>query len=95
VVYEIKPKYPKEAVTANVQGSVHLEVTIDKDGRVTSARVLKRVPESESQFAKALDDAALEAAKQWRFEPGDRAVATTIEMTFTLRKTPPRKKGLR
>ena len=40
---------------------VILEVTIGADGSVTDAKVLRSIP--------MLDEAALEAVRQWRYEP--------------------------
>ena len=45
----------------NVHGVVIVEVTIDVDGTVKDARVLRSIP--------MLDAAALEAVRQWRYEP--------------------------
>jgi protein TonB len=44
-----------------VQGVVTLEATIGPDGRVQDARVLRSIP--------LLDQAALDAVKQWEFTP--------------------------
>ena len=57
----VKPVYPKAALDARVQGEVVLEVVIGRDGRVTDARILKSVPQ--------LDQAAIEATLQARYEP--------------------------
>jgi len=57
----VKPVYPKAALDARVQGEVVLEVVIGMDGRVVDARVLRSVP--------LLDQAAIEATLQARYEP--------------------------
>jgi len=49
------------ALSARVQGTVVLELRIASDGRVSDARALRSVPE--------LDQAALDAARQWQFTP--------------------------
>jgi protein TonB len=49
------------AVRAGVRGIVILEVTVDVDGAVKDTRVLRGIP--------MLDAAALEAVRQWRYEP--------------------------
>jgi protein TonB len=59
--HDVRPEYPRTAVSARVQGIVIIEATIASDGRVQGARVLRSIP--------LLDDAALEAVKQWRYEP--------------------------
>lgn len=60
-VFHIDPSYPDEARAAGVQGVVVLEITIDEDGSVIDARVVRSVP--------LLDQAALDAVGQWLFEP--------------------------
>ena len=60
-VVDVPPVRPELAVNANVRGIVILEVTIDVDGTVKDARVLRSIP--------MLDAAALEAVRQWRYEP--------------------------
>ena len=52
---------PETARNAGISGVVILEITVDIDGTVKDARVLRSIP--------LLDDAALEAARQWRYEP--------------------------
>jgi TonB family protein len=80
-----------------VQGTVNVAVDIAKDGSVTGARVLNTKPDATSPFVKALNEAAIEAAKQWRFAPVPNGpITATYTLTFTLRNalpSPPRKKG--
>ena len=52
---------PEAARRAGVHGMVVLELVIGTDGRVESAKVLRSIP--------LLDQAALEAVKQWVYEP--------------------------
>ena len=58
---DVTPVRPETAERAGVRGTVILEVTIDVDGTVKDARVLRSLP--------ILDAAALEAVRQWRYEP--------------------------
>lgn len=58
---DVKPVMPETARNAGISGTVILEVTIGIDGQVEEARVLRSIP--------LLDAAAVEAARQWRFEP--------------------------
>ena len=60
-VVDIPPVYPETARTAGIAGVVMLEVTIGADGSVTNARVLRSIPQ--------LDASAVEAVRQWRYEP--------------------------
>ena len=78
VIREVKPRYSEEAMRAGIEGTVEVEVTIEKDGSVKDARVIRSIP--------MLDEAALEAARQWRFKAfqGD-AITRTIELSFMLR----------
>jgi protein TonB len=48
-----------------IQGSVSLEVVVDETGTVTKVRVLKSKPKDYQPFV----DAAVEAVRQWRYEP--------------------------
>lgn len=60
-VLDVAPVYPQEAKDAKVSGVVIIEATVAEDGTVSEARVLRSIP--------LLDDAALEAVKQWRYTP--------------------------
>ncbi len=54
-----------------------LEVVVGVDGRVTDVRVLRSVPQ--------LDDAAVEAARQWEYVPTMRnGVPVSVIMTETV-----------
>jgi protein TonB len=80
-VRDVMPMYPAMARTARVQGLVILEAVIDSSGRVESARVLRSLS--------LLDDAALEAVRQWRFEPARLngqpvPVVMTVTVNFSL-----------
>ena len=58
------PVYPIVARRRGHQGTVFLEVLVDRNGNVKDLRVLKS-----SGYA-TLDDAALASVKSWIFEPG-------------------------
>ena len=82
VVKKVQPEYPAEARQNNIQGTVKIQVIIQKDGYVTVQNVVEGDP--------ILSPAAIEAVKQWRYEPtlfdGKPVdVQTTIEVNFTLR----------
>ena len=55
------PVYPEAALRTGIQGRVWLIALVDTSGRVMEANVTHGIPE--------LNDAALEAARDWRFEP--------------------------
>ncbi len=80
-VHDVMPIYPAMARTARVQGVVILEAVIDVSGRVESARVLRSIA--------LLDVAALEAVRQWRFDPARLngqpvPVVMTVTVNFAL-----------
>ena len=60
-ILDVRPEVPEDAARAGVRGIVIIEVTIDVDGTVKDARLLRSIP--------MLDAAALDAVRQWRFEP--------------------------
>jgi protein TonB len=60
-IYDAPALMPELARQAGVQGLVILEITIGTDGAVTDAKVLRSIP--------LLDRAALDAVRQWRYEP--------------------------
>ena len=79
------PKYTAEAMRAKVQGIVLVEAVVLPDGSVGDVTIVRSL---DRNFG--LDDEAINAAKQWRFQPGMRfgepvAVLVTIELSFTLR----------
>ena len=53
--------YPEQARAADTRGVVILEIVIGPDGSVSDAKVLRSIP--------LLDQAALDAARQWRYAP--------------------------
>jgi protein TonB len=57
----VAPVYPDIAKQARVQGVVILECTISPQGKVTDVKVLRGIP--------LLDQAAVEAVKQWVYTP--------------------------
>ncbi|MBO0859001.1 MAG: TonB family protein [Chloracidobacterium sp.] len=60
---KVQPAYPAIARAASAKGAVQVEVTISENGDVISARVINGHP--------LINDAALQAAKQWRFKPAE------------------------
>jgi protein TonB len=80
--HDARPVYPPVAIAAKVEGVVIIEATIGTDGAVVNARVTRSVP--------LLDQAALDAVRQWRFTPtllnGTPVdVLMTVTVHFTLR----------
>jgi TonB family protein len=82
VLHKIDPEYTKEAKDAKIEGTVVMSLEVHPDGRAHNLHV-------ERSLDPGLDQKALEAVKQWEFEPGKKdgrpvAVAATIEINFRL-----------
>ena len=80
-IKHVNPQYPPIAQSARVQGVVIIEAVIGPNGRVQDAKVLRSIP--------LLDQAALEAVKQWEFTPTllnnvPVPVIMTVTVQFTL-----------
>src|SRR6185437_879354 len=77
LVKRVEPVYPDLALMAKVGGMVILEAVVNTDGTVESVKVLRSV--------KFLDNAAVEAVKQWRYSPLIlNGVPTPFILTVTL-----------
>jgi TonB family protein len=81
-VYAPDPEYSEEARKAKYQGTVVLWIVVGPDGRVHDMRVSRAL-------GLGLDEKALEAVKQWRFEPAHKdgqavAVQVNVEVNFRL-----------
>ena len=70
LVKRVEPAYPAAALAAHVEGIVVVEARVDATGKVTDAKVL-RSPRPASSFTPPglLDQAAIDAVKQWTYEP--------------------------
>ena len=60
-IRDVAPIYPEAARQAKVSGIVILELQLDVNGSVTVVRILRSIP--------LLDAAAIEAVRQWQYEP--------------------------
>lgn len=85
LVHHVNPNYPESAKTDQVSGSVVLRLTINQEGEVEEASVVK-------PLLKALDENAVEAALQWRWEPATLAgrpvsVFHTVAIKYELTET--------
>ena len=61
MLHRVIPTYPPIAKTARIQGRVHLEGIISRQGTIQQLRVMSGHP--------LLVQAALEAVRQWRYKP--------------------------
>ena len=80
LLHRVDPVYPPGATPLGIDGTVFLRVRIDKDGNVFKAEKI-RGPD-------VLETAAIEAVKQWKYQPfllnGDPIeVETQVEIYFT------------
>jgi len=85
VVKEIKAEYTQAAKDARIQGTVIMDAVVLDDGTVGEVKVTRSL-----DAVHGLDEAAVNATKQWQFKPGTKdgkpvAVRVEIEMTFTLK----------
>jgi beta-lactamase regulating signal transducer with metallopeptidase domain len=94
-----RPRYTAEAMRAKLQGDIHLEIVVSNEGYVTRARVAgvsgnleflgvdTRVEPVHRNLG--LDEQALAAIRQWRFQPGTLngvavPVLTSVSLSFRL-----------
>jgi protein TonB len=78
---EVPPVYPSIAAQSGLEGVVVLECIIDPRGRVQDVKVVRGLP--------LLDDAAVEAVRQWVYTPTlvngvPTSVIMTVRVTFRL-----------
>lgn len=63
LIEQVRPSYTDAALANRIQGSVHLEVVVTRLGRPGAMRVVRSLDAG-------LDEQAMLAVRQWRFEPG-------------------------
>lgn len=81
IVHKVTPAYPADAKANRVQGTVQLQVNIDKEGHVQGVSVLSGPQE--------LVQSAVDAVSQWTYKPtllnGQPVeVITTVDVNYTL-----------
>jgi len=84
---KVAPIYPDRARAYDISGTVMVQALIDREGRVVTTKVVESIP--------ALDEASVEAVKQWRFKPATAngapvAVWVAIPVRYSLHDRPPR-----
>jgi TonB family protein len=82
VIYKIDPEFSEEARKNKWQGIVVLRVVVGIDGKIHEISVQR-------SLGMGLDEKAVEAARQWRFEPGQKdgkpvPVEVNMEVNFHL-----------
>lgn len=83
VLHKTEPAYTDEARNAKIEGVVELAVEIDTEGLAQNIQVLRSLDGG-------LDQSAVAAVGQWRFQPGRKngqpvRVAAKIEVNFRLK----------
>ncbi len=82
--YAPKPEYPARARREGKEGRVLLRVLVDEQGKSKSVEV------DDSSGSEALDRAAAEAIKRWRFSParyGNKSVESWVKIPIDFRLT--------
>jgi periplasmic protein TonB len=82
LIHRVNPDYPDSWKKRGLQGTVHLHITIAKDGSVQDIKVV----DGDSTLAKSAE----KAVKQWRYKPALRngepvEVQATIAVAFALK----------
>lgn len=80
-VKDVKPVYPAFALAGQKRGTVIIEATVDVEGKVQEATIVRSV--------RGLDDAALAAVRQWEYLPARMngipiAVIMTVLVQFAI-----------
>lgn len=83
LLHEVKPDYPEDARRRSLEGDVVLEIVVRRDGAVGDVRVIQSLGAS-------LDQRAIDAVRQWRFDPARRRgapvdVLVEVSVEFKLR----------
>jgi protein TonB len=83
ILSRVPPVYPQLARQARVAGTVRVEASIGKDGKVKSVRAISGPP--------LLKRAAEDAVRQWKYQPGmlngvPTEVTTQVDVGFTLQR---------
>ena len=82
LLYKVEPEYSEIARAAKYQGTVLLYIEVSPDGVARNIQVIR-------SLGLGLDQKAIEAVSQWKFQPGTKdgqpvTVQATIEVNFRL-----------
>jgi periplasmic protein TonB len=83
VLAKVDPQYTREARDAKISGTVLLSIVVGSDGVARDVKVIRSLDSG-------LDERAVFAVQQWKFQPGVRdgaavSVRATIEVNFRLK----------
>jgi TonB family protein len=76
-IVHVEPRYTEEARQARIQGTVILQAVVDVEGNVSRVQVIKGLP-----FG--LDQSAIDAVEQWKYEPARRSDGTPVAVYYNL-----------
>lgn len=82
VTYDPQPDFTEKARKANIWGTVNLSLTVGADGKAHDIKVGKKL-------GYGLDEAAVEAVRQWKFEPATadgKPIEARIQVSVTFRR---------
>jgi TonB family protein len=75
VKFSVQPAYPELARRNNIHGTARVQVVIAPDGNVKDVKVLGGNP--------VLVQAAVDAAKKWRYEAASAETTSILKFDFT------------
>ena len=76
IIHDVAPEYPLSAMRRGLSGRVRVEFTVRPDGGVADVSVVASTPDG------VFEEAAIAAARQWRFETRDAPSASVRELRF-------------
>jgi TonB family protein len=71
---QVSPTYPDLARRMSITGVVKIQVRVDKSGMVKETKLIGGHP--------VLANAAMEAVKRWKYEPGPEETVGIVEFRF-------------
>ncbi|MGB5581386.1 MAG: TonB family protein [Woeseia sp.] len=74
----VEPVFPRRALRRDVTGYVHVEFNVNTDGTTDSIDVMGASPDN------VFNSSAVNAVKQWRFQPRDSSVRVGVKLRFDL-----------
>lgn len=77
LVTQVQPRYTADAMRQRIQGTVTLEVVVSREGIPVAIRVTRSLDPG------GLDEAAIAAAREWRFTPA-RVGSTPVDVLVTI-----------
>ena len=74
----VPPEFPRRARRRDISGLVDVEFTINADGSTDAIQVLHSEP------GRVFEKSAVDAVRQWRFEPREAALQAQITLRFDI-----------